>query len=105
MSGTADSFLLASSATKTRLAIQVTACKLLKAAYPGNVEDLDDPSEAFSLDNWSDDRKQQSPQFQYWYLVLTMAILLFIRSIREANFNLYRQALCQLMPLCLPTTM
>ena len=92
------------------MALQVTAFslyKLLKAAYPAYVEGLDDPSEAISLDNWIDDRKQQSPQFQYWYLVLTikLAILMFIRSIREANFHLHRQALCQLMPLCLPTTM
>lgn len=102
-SGTADSFLSASSVTKTRQAHQVTSCslyKLLKAAYAAYVEDLDDPSEAMSLDDWIEDRKQRSPQFQYWYLVLTMelSILLFIRSIREANFNLYRQALCQLMP-------
>ena len=45
-------------------------------------------------------RKQQSPQFQYWHLVLSMelAILIFIRSLREANFSLYCQALCQLIP-------
>ena len=66
MSGTADSFLSASSVTKIRMALQVTAFslyKLLKAAYPAYVKDLDDPSEAISLDNWIDDRKQQSPKF------------------------------------------
>ena len=45
-SGTSESFLTASSVTKTRQVHQVTACslyKLLKAAYTAYEEDLDDP--------------------------------------------------------------
>ena len=53
-----------------------------------------------SIEDWCEQRKIQSPQFQYWHLVLKMEIdiLVFIRSLRESNFNLYRQALCQLIP-------
>ena len=105
-SGTVDSFLSAASVTKTRQAHQVTACSLYKllqsaySAYCTDVAELADPTDTRSFEEWCEHRKLQSPQFRYWHLVLTMelAILVFIRSLRESNFNLYRQALCQLIP-------
>ena len=104
--GTADSFLSAASVTKTRHAHQVTACsvyKLLQSAYSAyctDVEEMADPTDTRSFEDWCEHRKLQGPQFRYWHLVLTMelAILVFIRSLRESNFSLYRQALCQLIP-------
>ena len=102
-SGTAESFLSAASVTKTRQAHQVTACslyKLLKSAYSAYMEELADPTDAKSFEDLCEHCKPQSPQFRYWYLVLNMelAVLLFIRSLRESNFSLYHQALCQLIP-------
>jgi len=84
----------------------VTACSLYKllqsaySAYCTDVEEMADPTDTRSFGDWCEHRKLQSPQFRYWHLVLTMelAILVFIRSLRESNFSLYRQALCQLIP-------
>lgn len=105
-SGTADSFLSAASVTKTRQAHQVTACvlyKLMKLAYAEYCTDdqlSGDSTESMNFQDWCERRKQESPQFNYWYLILSMelVILIFIRSLREANFSLYCQALCQLIP-------
>ena len=101
-SATADSFLSAVSVTETRQANQVTACslyKFLKPAYPTYVEELIDPTDARSFEDRCEHRKLQSPQFWNWHPVLTMelALLLFIRSLKESNISLYRQALCQLI--------
>ena len=103
-SGTAESFLSAASVTRTRQMHQVTACslyKLLKAAYADHCAELQDRGEeASSFDNWCALRKEESPQFQFWHMVLTMELVVFvlIRSFREANFALYCQALGQLIP-------
>ena len=53
-----------------------------------------------SFEAWCDSRKQQSPQFQFWYIVLSMEleIISLIRSFREANFDLYRQSPVGLIP-------
>lgn len=53
-----------------------------------------------SFEDWCENRKEQSPQFRYWHLVLSMemVIFIFIRSLREANFSLYCHALYQLIP-------
>lgn len=53
-----------------------------------------------NLEDWCGMRKQQSPQLQFWYMVLTMELSLFtlIRSFREANISLYREALTELLP-------
>ena len=42
----------------------------------------------------------EKPQFQYWSLTQTfeLQVLSFVRSIREANFELYISTLIDLMP-------
>ena len=42
----------------------------------------------------------ESPQFQFWHLVLDMELIIFIliRSFREGNFTLYHEALSGLIP-------
>jgi len=78
--GTADSFLSAASVTKTRHAHQVTACsvyKLLQSAYSAyctDVEEMADPTDTRSFEDWCEHRKLQGPQFRYWHLVLTNGI-------------------------------
>lgn len=102
--GTAESFLTVSSITRTRQTHQVTACslyKLLKAAYEKYVMEAGaDSEEVISLDDWCERRRGQSPQFQFWYLVLSMELVIFmlVRSFREANFDLYCQSLSELLP-------
>ena len=57
---------------------------------------MSDPTDTRSFEDWCEHYKLQCPQFRYWHLVLTMELA--IRSLRESNFSLYRQALCQLIP-------
>ena len=103
-SGTAESFLTASSITRTRQAHQVTATslyRLMKTAYTDYCnEAIENSNEVINFEDWCERRKLQSPQFQFWYLILSMelTILLLIRSFREANFALYCDALSELIP-------
>ena len=103
-SGTAESFLTASSVTKTRLAHQVTACalsKLLQRAYEQYQSDnVAIGIEKDSLESWRKKKEEAYPQFQFWSQILTfeLLILVFVRSIRETNFELYREALSGLVP-------
>ena len=100
--GTADSFLTASSINRTQQMHQITACslyKLLKAAYTDYLKETEEqPKEVF--ETWCECHKQHSPMFHFWYMVLSLelVILLLIRSFREANFILYCQSLAELIP-------
>ena len=93
-SGTADSFLSASNVTRTRQAHQITACSLyalLKKAYSTDLEErTEDEDNAITLEQWCDERKKKSPQFQFWFLILNMELTIFtlIRAFREGNFTL-----------------
>ena len=53
-----------------------------------------------TFEDWCEQRRQESPQFQFWSLVLDMELTIFtlIRSFREGDFNLYREALSELAP-------
>ncbi|CAG2234248.1 unnamed protein product [Mytilus edulis] len=83
--GTADSFLEASPVTTTRRTHQVTTCtlyRLLSNAYC-QYKDVLRYDEVIL-------------EFEEWCLELTL--LIFIRSIREANFLLYIEALSKIIP-------
>ena len=45
-------------------------------------------------------REQSYPQFQYWTTVLALELstLIYVRSLREANFSMYLDALTELVP-------
>ena len=101
-SGTAESFLTASSITRTRQAHQITACSLhnlMKKAYQDYCTDVPG-SPPMVLENWCVQRRRASPQFQFWNMVLTMELAIFtlIRSFREGNFELCRYALYETIP-------
>lgn len=82
--GTAESFISATSITRTHQAHQITACslyQLLKVAYNDYcTETADNHEEVLSFHAWCDSHKLQNPQFHFWSLVLSMelAILLLI---------------------------
>lgn len=85
-SGTADSFISASHVTKTRHAHQVTAASChLHQAYteqcPPNKDEI-------------------TVSFEQWLTVLSLEIMLlvYVRSLREGNFDLYVQSLSHIMP-------
>ncbi len=102
--GTAESFLTASGITRTRQAHQITAAslyRLMKRAYTDYCnEAIGNSNQVINFEDWCELRKLQSPQFQFWYLILSMEliILALIRSFREANFVLYKDALSELIP-------
>lgn len=107
--GTAESFLTASSLTRTRQMHQITACtlhKLLKIAYADYLKETETEEHGASsaskevFETWCEIRKQHSPMFHFWHIILSMELvtLLLIRSFREANFDLYCQSLAALIP-------
>ena len=102
-SSTADSFLSATNVTRTRQARQITACslfQLMKKAYSVHLaEHLSNDDKDISFENWCGARKKESPQFQFWSLVLNieLPILTLIRSYRKGNFTLYRESLSELI--------
>lgn len=99
-SGTADSFLSASSVTRTRHMHEVTACCLYMLRKEAYEYQCAEENEVLDFEKWCEARRKESPLFQFWDLVLSMELVVFslVRSFREANFNLYCQALSALIP-------
>lgn len=100
---TADSFLKASHVTRTRRAHQVTASSLhllLQKAYTEYSNDLEEGNDLMSLEDWCTERAVSCPQFHFWSIILQLEIevLIYVRSIREANFLLYIDALTKIVP-------
>jgi hypothetical protein len=62
-----------------------------------NTDDLDPPA---SFTDWCENQCKSHPQFKYWDTVLRLelALMTFIRSLRESNFDLFLEALTQLVP-------
>ena len=97
-SGTADSFLKAAHITRTRRAHQVTACVLYQALNEAYLTSVEPGIEAKSLEDWCN---QQSclPMFKFWFTVLQLelTVLVFVRSIRTGDYQLYVQSLTKLV--------
>ena len=90
--GTAESFLTASSITRTRQMHKITACclhKLMETTYSDYcTETAVSYDEVHRFEAWCDSRKQQSPQFQFWYLVLSMELeILSLSSDRSGKLT------------------
>ena len=101
-SGTAESFLKVTHLTRTRHAHQVTVLalhKLQREAFllsPGPVYDEE------SFERWKTSSSEKSPTFHFWEMIrklkLEVLILIFIRSLREGNFQLYVETHEALVP-------
>ena len=101
--GTADSFLKASHVSRTRHAHHVTAAALyflMDKAYKTYREGVDEGEEPKSFSDWRKQAGLKSPQFHYRSLTLHFqhTILIFVRSLREGNFQLYKDACKSLAP-------
>ena len=101
--GVAESFIKASHLTRTRRAHQVTAACLYilqNKAYCKYLETVDGNAEQLQFEDWTDAMSEDHPQFLYWCRVLSLelCVLHFVRSVREGNFNLYRDSLSKLAP-------
>jgi len=100
--GTADSFLRAAHVARTRHAHQVTAATLSILQHHAYEEysRAADKDEHLSFKEWCQNRTKVCPQFHYWSLVLELevSILTFVRSLREADFDMYLDTLWELLP-------
>lgn len=101
--GTADSFIKVANIKRTRKAHQVTVSALyalLQSAYAKYQQNLDDDDCALSFDDWCAQKALQVPQFHIWYLTMQLELLLliFLRSIRQANFSLYVDSIAKMLP-------
>ncbi len=79
----------------------------MKRAYSDYCnEAIENSNQVINFEDWCELRKLQSSQFQFWYLILSMEliILALIQSFREANFVLHKDALSELYLTSLPTT-
>ena len=69
-------------------------------AYDTYCVSLDEGAEALPFNEWRNQREAVCPHFQYWSLTLKfqLTILIFVRSLREGNFQLYKEACASLAP-------
>ena len=79
---------------RSRYAHQVTACSLYHLLTEAYTESLASDFEEFSSE------KDHVPQFNFWFITLSLELLLFtfVRSLREENFQLYTKMLCKMAP-------
>ena len=108
-SGTAESFLKASHVSRTRHAHQVSACSLhipMCKVYEEYLEGLLDSDDKLEFNKRQEYKSSLCPQFKYWSLILKiqLTILLFVKSLREVRFSLYKESLRNLLPWFLPWT-
>ena len=98
--GKAESFLKTSHVKRTRHAHQVTASALSILLHNAYDTYVCEESEPMPFDEWCTERIEASPQFQYWLIVMQMEllVLLYVRSLRDANFLLYVAVLVALTP-------
>jgi len=96
--GTADSILQASHVIRTRRAHQVTAAAALsilqRQAYDHHLELSDECDEELEFDDWCQQQAKTCPQFDYWATVLQLelAVLVYVRSLRQGSFQMYLDA-------------
>ena len=88
--GTADSFLRAAHATRTRRAHQITASSLyhlLQKAYTYYCTGFGEEHDPLLIEDWCSSNAELHPQFKFWLLILQLelTVLLFVRAIREAD--------------------
>ena len=57
-------------------------------------------SVTISLEKWCSERAAACPHFQFWYTILQLQlyIIIYIKAIREADFQLYVEALSKIVP-------
>jgi hypothetical protein len=101
--GTADSFLKASHVSRTRHAHQVTACAphiLMCKAYEVYVQGLGIDDVKLDFQQWQESQCLACPHFRYWAITLEfqLTILLFVQSLRDGRFSLYKDTINQLLP-------
>ena len=95
-----QSLLTGHDVAQTKYVHQVTTCclyQLLHAAFSISTESAGDRTILF--DNWRSGMEKKSVQFQFWSVALKMELdyLLFLRSIRSGDFNLYKYTISKFL--------
>ena len=92
-----DLFLKSSHVKRKRHAHQVTASALSILLYNAYVCE---ESEPIPFDESHMERVEASPQFQYWFIItqLELLVLVYVRSLRDANYLFYVAFLVALTP-------
>ncbi len=106
-SGRADDAVKGGNVTRSRYFHQVTATALhilqqnAYEEYQKNCFEDDPEANVKQFKDWSDQMCKDQPQFYYWSETLQLELdsFIFVRSIREADFLLYREALRNLLPM------
>ena len=102
--GTADSLHRATHVMRTRKAHQITAAALYilqQHAYDHYTLTCAEKGELpVGFEAWHDERKRSCPQFQYWATAMALEVctLIYVRSLTEADFAMYLNALIELVP-------
>lgn len=95
-SSAAESYLKVIHVKKARGIHQVTAAALYHLLHDAYQE----ADSELEFQTWCEERAEESVMFKYWQTCLNMEILLllFVRSIREGNYILFRECLKEMMP-------
>lgn len=100
--GSAESFLKCCHVKKTRDAHIVTTAALYILRQQAYQKFCDEcfSDDVVPFDQWCKLGQSSSPQFAFWQITmqLELAVLTFIRALRESNFSLYIAALIRLVP-------
>ncbi|KAJ2938093.1 hypothetical protein O0L34_g19419 [Tuta absoluta] len=94
--GTAEALLKVTQVKKSRTAHEITAAALYKLLNEAHHADSTD----ISLESWADEKTAELPTFKFWLTSLKLEVLLlfFVRSIREGNYNSFKECLKEMMP-------
>lgn len=72
------------------------------------MESLEPGEQPETLEKWCERRQQEVPHFKFWYTAfqLELLVLIYVKSLRTADFPLYIDCLMQLAPwfFCLDHT-
>ena len=69
-------------------------------AHQRYLASVSEESTLLDFDAWRAKKEANNVQFQYWSITLKfqLNVLIFVRSLREGNFQLYKDALTELVP-------
>ena len=101
-SGIAESLLKCTHITRARRVHQITVCSLFilsKRAHSDYLSGCEENS-GLGFEVWCSEMSKERPQFLFRFTVfkLQLHVLIFLRSIRGANFELYINSLSNLVP-------
>lgn len=93
--GSAEALLKVTYVKKSRTAHEVTVAALYKLLIAAHAADSPD----VPLETWTDEKADKSPTFKFWLTLLNLEILLlsFVRSLREGNYNLFKECLKEMI--------